>query len=94
MAKVVIYGLSIRTDRTDRQKGYTVCKECFTVGKSHLMECAFLGFCACVGLWFIERGILQLEWASLAVRIVRIERTVSLRTVRIERTVRHCALMS
>ena len=76
------------------------------------MECAFLGFCACVGLWlieecvvlrlcwyivyrtrnvwlfacvglwFIERGILQLECAFLAVRIVRIERTVS-----------HCALM-
>ena len=46
------------------------------------LECAFLGFCACVGLWFIERGILQLEYASLSVRIVRIERTVS-----------HCALM-
>ena len=30
-------------------------------------------FCACVGLWFIERGILHLECASLAVRIVRIE---------------------
>ena len=26
MARVVIYGLSIRADRTDRQKGYTVCK--------------------------------------------------------------------
>ena len=50
-------------------------------GKLHL-ECVFLGFCACVGLWFIERGILQLECASLAVRIARIERTVS-----------HCALM-
>ena len=34
------------------------------------MEFAFLGFCACVGLWFIERGILQLECAFLAVRIV------------------------
>ena len=31
MARVVIYGLSIRTDRTDRQQGYTICKECFTV---------------------------------------------------------------
>ena len=38
MARVVIYGLSIRTDRTDRQKGYTVCKECFTVRKSHLIS--------------------------------------------------------
>ena len=38
MARVVIYGLSIRTDRTDRQNGYTVCKECFTVGKSHLIS--------------------------------------------------------
>ena len=36
MAKMVIYGLSIRTDRTDRQKRYTVCKEC--------LEYAFLGF--------------------------------------------------
>ena len=33
-------------------------------GKLHL-ECAFLGFCACVGLWFIERGILHLECAFL-----------------------------
>ena len=51
------------------------------------LECAFLGFCACVGLWFIERGILHLECAFLgfcacAVRIVRVDRTVS-----------HCALM-
>ena len=38
MARVVIYGLSIRADRTDRQKGYTVCKECFTVRKSHLIS--------------------------------------------------------
>ena len=29
------------------------------------MECAFLGFCACVGLWFIERGIFHLECAFL-----------------------------
>ena len=29
------------------------------------LECAFLGFCACVGLWFIERGILHLECAFL-----------------------------
>ena len=41
------------------------------------LGCAFLGFCACVGLWFIERGILQLECASLALRIAGIERTVS-----------------
>ena len=34
------------------------------------------------GLWFIERGIFQLQCASLGVRIVRIERTLS-----------HCALM-
>ena len=33
-------------------------------GKLHL-ECAFLGFCACVGLWFIERRILHLECAFL-----------------------------
>ena len=38
MARVVIYGLSIRTDRTDRQQGYTVCKECFTVRKSHFIS--------------------------------------------------------
>ena len=38
MARVVIYGLSIRTDRTDRQKGYTVCKVCFTVRKSHFIS--------------------------------------------------------
>ena len=25
-------------------------------GKLHL-ECTFLGFCTCVGLWFIERGM-------------------------------------
>ena len=29
------------------------------------LECAFLGFCACVGLWFIERRILHLECAFL-----------------------------
>ena len=33
----MLYGLSIRTDRTDRQQGYTVCKGCFTVRKSHLI---------------------------------------------------------
>ena len=42
MARVVIYGLSIRTDRTDRQKGYTVCKECFTFRKSHLISGTFM----------------------------------------------------
>ena len=30
------------------------------------MKRAFLAFCARVGLWFIERGILQLERAFLA----------------------------
>ena len=30
--------VSIRTDRTDRQQGCTVCKECFTVRKSHLIS--------------------------------------------------------
>ena len=38
MARAVIYSLSIRTDRTDRQQGYTVCKVCFTVRKSHLIS--------------------------------------------------------
>ena len=40
--------VSIRTDRTDRQQGftvckvcYTVCKECFTVRKSHLISGTF-----------------------------------------------------
>ena len=35
---VRISHVSIRTDRTDRQQGYTVCKECFTVRKSHLIS--------------------------------------------------------
>ena len=35
---VRISHVSIRTDRTDRQKGYTVCKECLTVRKSHLIS--------------------------------------------------------
>ena len=30
--------VSIRTDRTDRQQGCTVCKECFTVRKSNLIS--------------------------------------------------------
>ena len=30
--------VSIRTDRTDRQQGYTFCKVCFTVRKSHLIS--------------------------------------------------------
>ena len=34
---VRINHVSIRTDRTDRQQGYTVCKEGFTVRKSHLI---------------------------------------------------------
>ena len=33
---VCISHVSIRTYRTDRQQGYTVCKVCFTVSKSHL----------------------------------------------------------
>ena len=37
----------------------------FRVGQYLDLECAFLGFCACVGLWFIGRGILQLECAFL-----------------------------
>ena len=32
---VRISHVSIRTDRTDRQQGYTFCKVCFTVRKSH-----------------------------------------------------------
>ena len=35
LSSSVIFGLSIRTDRTE---GYTVCKECFTVRKSHLIS--------------------------------------------------------
>ena len=35
---VRISHVSIRTDRTDRQQGYTVFKECFTVRKSHLIS--------------------------------------------------------
>ena len=69
------------------------------------MECAFLGFCACVGLWFVERGILHLECAFLGfcacVGLWFIERGIlqlecaflAVRIVRIERTVKHCALM-
>ena len=30
--------VTVRTDRTDRQQGYTVCKGCFTVRKSHLIS--------------------------------------------------------
>ena len=69
------------------------------------MECAFLGFCTCVGLWFIERGILHLECAFLGfcacVGLWFIERgilqlecaSLAVQIVRIERTVTHCALM-
>ena len=46
------------------------------------MECAFLGFCACVGLWFIERGILHLECAFLGfcacVGLLFIERGINI----------------
>ena len=51
MARVVIYGLSICTDRTDRQKGYTVCKVCFTVCKSHFISGTNNIFMARVGIY-------------------------------------------
>ena len=35
---VCISHVSIRWDRTDRQQGYTFCKVCFTVRKSHLIR--------------------------------------------------------
>ena len=38
MARAVIYGLSIRTDRTDRQQGYTNRKTLFTDRKSDLIS--------------------------------------------------------
>ena len=51
MARVVIYGFSIRKDRTDRQKGYAVCKKCFTVPKSHLISGTWNIFMARVGIY-------------------------------------------
>ena len=35
---VRISHVSIRTDRMERQQGYTVCKVCFTVRKLHLIS--------------------------------------------------------
>ena len=70
------------------------------------MECAFLGFCACVGLWFIERGInitfgvrlswfLRLCWFMVyRTRDITVGVRLFCRADRtIERTVTHCALM-
>ena len=59
MARAVIYGLSIRTDRTDRQHGYTFYKVCFTVRKSHLISGTL--------------NISWQEWLYTVCRSVRIE---------------------